>query len=110
MPQQQQQSPQQQCSPPVSHASTAAAAPAAGVHTCPAPCNGVFFIQDVLVWRGYSLIDCGADFRLFWLQSKLQEEQQQLPVTKPGADGAAPAAADQGLQQLQQQTDLRCVM
>ncbi|WIA09803.1 hypothetical protein OEZ85_009178 [Tetradesmus obliquus] len=33
-----------------------------------------FFIQDVLAWRGYSLVDCGAEFRLFWLASKLQEE------------------------------------
>ncbi|KAF6255865.1 hypothetical protein COO60DRAFT_168485 [Scenedesmus sp. NREL 46B-D3] len=33
-----------------------------------------FFIQDVLAWRGYSLVDCGAEFRLFWLTSKLQEE------------------------------------
>ena len=26
--------------------------------------------------RGYSLVDCGADFRLFWLQSKLAEEDE----------------------------------
>ena len=36
--------------------------------------GGTYYIQDVLVWRGYSLVDCGADFRLFWLQSKLAEE------------------------------------
>lgn len=36
--------------------------------------GGTYYIQDVLVWRGYSLVDCGADFRLFWLTSKLAEE------------------------------------
>jgi len=34
----------------------------------------VYYIQDVLAWRGYSLVDCGVDFRLFWLASKLAEE------------------------------------
>jgi hypothetical protein len=36
--------------------------------------GGTYYIQDVLVWRGYSLVDCGVDFRLFWLTSKLAEE------------------------------------
>jgi snurportin-1 len=38
--------------------------------------GGVYYIQDVLVWRGYSLVDCGAEFRLFWLASKLCEEAE----------------------------------
>ena len=37
---------------------------------------GTYYIQDVLAWRGYSLVDCGAEFRLFWLQSKLAEETE----------------------------------
>lgn len=38
------------------------------------PPKGTYYIQDVLSWRGYSLVDCGAEFRLHWLQSKLAEE------------------------------------
>ena len=30
--------------------------------------------QDLLCWRGYGLYDCSAEFRLFWLHSKLAED------------------------------------
>jgi hypothetical protein len=50
-----------------------------------------FFIQDVLAWRGYSLVDCGAEFRLFWLTSKLQEEAASSSSSSSWAlDGGDP--------------------
>jgi snurportin-1 len=42
--------------------------------------GGRFVLCDVLVWKGYSLLDCAPDFRLFWLQQKLAE----LPPHAPG--------------------------
>jgi hypothetical protein len=53
--------------------STPAAPPSSQQQQPSSSCT--FFIQDVLAWRGYSLVDCGAEFRLFWLTSKLQEEE-----------------------------------
>ncbi|XP_078434038.1 snurportin-1 protein [Wolffia australiana] len=32
-----------------------------------------YYAIDVLCWRGYSLYDCSAEFRFFWLNSKLLE-------------------------------------
>ncbi|KAL2934492.1 Snurportin-1 [Bienertia sinuspersici] len=32
-----------------------------------------YYVIDILCWRGYSLYDCNADFRFFWLNSKLSE-------------------------------------
>ena len=32
-----------------------------------------YYILDAMCWRGYLLYDCAADFRFFWLQTKLDE-------------------------------------
>ncbi|XP_042502323.1 snurportin-1 isoform X2 [Macadamia integrifolia] len=32
-----------------------------------------YYVIDMLCWRGYSLYDCSAEFRFFWLNSKLAE-------------------------------------
>ncbi|XP_043726349.1 snurportin-1 [Telopea speciosissima] len=32
-----------------------------------------YYVIDMLCWRGYSLYDCSAEFRFFWLKSKLAE-------------------------------------
>ena len=32
-----------------------------------------FFVLDVLCWKGHRLLDCPAEFRLYWLQAKLAE-------------------------------------
>jgi hypothetical protein len=53
--------------------------------------EGTFYIQDVLAWRGYSLVDCTAEFRLYWLQSKLAEEAS-------AGSGAGSSAAAGGWQ------------
>uniref|UniRef100_UPI00398E7DB4 snurportin-1 n=1 Tax=Pristiophorus japonicus TaxID=55135 RepID=UPI00398E7DB4 len=37
-----------------------------------------FFVLDVMCWRGHPVYDCQTEFRFFWLQSKLQEEDQKL--------------------------------
>ena len=31
------------------------------------------YVLDLMCWAGYLLYDCGAEFRTFWLQSKLAE-------------------------------------
>ncbi|KAL6011047.1 hypothetical protein ACLOJK_001491 [Asimina triloba] len=32
-----------------------------------------YYVIDMVCWRGYSLYDCSAEFRFFWLNSKLAE-------------------------------------
>ncbi|KAL9239359.1 hypothetical protein vseg_013691 [Gypsophila vaccaria] len=32
-----------------------------------------YYVIDMVCWRGYSLYDCNAEFRFFWLNSKLTE-------------------------------------
>jgi hypothetical protein len=32
-----------------------------------------YYIVDMICWRGYSLYDCTAEFRFFWVNSKLTE-------------------------------------
>ncbi|XP_072961428.1 uncharacterized protein [Typha angustifolia] len=32
-----------------------------------------YYVIDMVCWRGYSLYDCSAEFRFFWLNSKLTE-------------------------------------
>eukprot|EP00850_Spirogloea_muscicola_P012292 SM000079S22410 [mRNA] locus=s79:78003:79786:- [translate_table: standard] len=32
-----------------------------------------YYVLDMMSWRGYSLYDCAAEFRFFWVQSKLAE-------------------------------------
>ncbi|XP_010555547.1 PREDICTED: snurportin-1 isoform X2 [Tarenaya hassleriana] len=32
-----------------------------------------YYVIDMICWRGYSLYDCTAEFRFFWLNSKLSE-------------------------------------
>ncbi|KAL0925388.1 hypothetical protein M5K25_003714 [Dendrobium thyrsiflorum] len=32
-----------------------------------------YYVIDMVCWRGYSLYDCSAEFRFFWLNSKLSE-------------------------------------
>lgn len=32
-----------------------------------------YYVIDMVCWRGYSLYDCNAEFRFFWLNSKLSE-------------------------------------
>ncbi|CAN6464783.1 unnamed protein product [Victoria cruziana] len=32
-----------------------------------------YYVIDMICWRGYSLYDCTAEFRFFWLNSKLAE-------------------------------------
>ena len=34
---------------------------------------GTYFVQDIMCWKGYTLYDCSAEFRLFWLHTKLAE-------------------------------------
>ncbi|KAG0465603.1 hypothetical protein HPP92_019767 [Vanilla planifolia] len=35
--------------------------------------NQTYYVIDMVCWRGYSLYDCSAEFRFFWLNSKLSE-------------------------------------
>lgn len=35
--------------------------------------NSVYYVLDMMCWKGYALYDCSAEFRLFWVQSKLAE-------------------------------------
>ena len=35
--------------------------------------DSVYYVLDMMCWKGYALYDCSAEFRLFWVQSKLAE-------------------------------------
>ncbi len=35
--------------------------------------DSTYYIVDMMCWKGYNLYDCSAEFRLFWVQSKLAE-------------------------------------
>uniref|UniRef100_UPI00358FD46B snurportin-1 isoform X1 n=1 Tax=Myxine glutinosa TaxID=7769 RepID=UPI00358FD46B len=37
--------------------------------------NRTYYILDVMCWRGHPLYDCETEFRFYWLQSKLQEDE-----------------------------------
>ncbi len=52
-----------------------------------------------MCWRGYSLYSCSAEFRLFWLQSKLAESCATAPHLATISSGGGSVA-----QQSQQQT------
>jgi len=45
----------------------------------PITCS-MLYICDVLVWRGYSLVECAAEFRSFWLSTKLAEDPEATQV------------------------------
>ena len=33
-----------------------------------------YYILDIMCWKGYSLYDCTAEFRFFWIHTKISEE------------------------------------
>lgn len=45
---------------------------------------GRLYLCDVLVWRGYDLQACAADFRLFWLQTKARACSRVIERAKVG--------------------------
>ncbi|KAB1217366.1 Snurportin-1 [Morella rubra] len=47
-----------------------------------------YYVIDMVCWRGYSLYDCTAEFRFFWLNSKLAERSEwfyskPFPICSP---------------------------
>ncbi|CAM9676472.1 unnamed protein product [Chrysoparadoxa australica] len=43
-----------------------------------------FYATDVMAWKGYSLYDCTAEFRFYWLHSKLSEVNVSTKGDVPG--------------------------
>ncbi|CAJ0931122.1 unnamed protein product [Ranitomeya imitator] len=41
-----------------------------------------YYVLDVMCWRGHPVYDCQTDFRFYWLQSKLQEEDGLCNISK----------------------------
>ncbi|XP_053575855.1 snurportin-1 isoform X2 [Bombina bombina] len=41
-----------------------------------------YYVLDVMCWRGHPVYDCQTDFRFYWLQSKLQEEDGLCEISK----------------------------
>ncbi|KAG2487114.1 hypothetical protein HYH03_014227 [Edaphochlamys debaryana] len=81
------------------------------------PPTATYYVQDLLCWRGYALYDCPAEFRTFWLATKLAEEDLLGPLTAvqppppavqpaaqppppppPAQSGAQAAPADEGME------------
>lgn len=43
------------------------------IYRCHLQPDQTYYVIDMVCWRGYSLYDCTAEFRFFWLNSKLTE-------------------------------------
>ncbi|KAK9915988.1 hypothetical protein WJX75_007001 [Coccomyxa subellipsoidea] len=43
-----------------------------------------YFVIDIMAWNGYLLYDCNADFRTFWVQSKLAEIAEGIQAAYSG--------------------------
>ncbi|KAG8440286.1 hypothetical protein GDO86_006157 [Hymenochirus boettgeri] len=41
-----------------------------------------YYILDVMCWRGHPVYDCQTEFRFYWLQSKLQEQEGLCDISK----------------------------
>ncbi|XP_078541214.1 snurportin-1 isoform X2 [Lissotriton helveticus] len=41
-----------------------------------------YYILDVMCWRGHPVYDCQTDFRFFWIESKVQEEEGLDVITR----------------------------
>ncbi|XP_012821704.1 snurportin-1 isoform X1 [Xenopus tropicalis] len=41
-----------------------------------------YYVLDVMCWRGHPVYDCQTDFRFYWLQSKLQEQEGLCDISK----------------------------
>ncbi|XP_053318964.1 snurportin-1 [Spea bombifrons] len=41
-----------------------------------------YYVLDVMCWRGHPVYDCQTDFRFYWLQSKLQEQEGLSEISK----------------------------
>lgn len=38
-----------------------------------------FYVLDIMCWRGYPIFDCDTNFRHFWLQTKLEDNELDKP-------------------------------
>ncbi|KAK6179110.1 hypothetical protein SNE40_011542 [Patella caerulea] len=43
--------------------------------------QGIYFILDIMCWRGHPVYDSEAEFRFYWLQSKIEETPEVLHVS-----------------------------
>lgn len=41
-----------------------------------------YYVLDVMCWRGHPVYDCQTDFRFYWLDSKLQEQEGLGEISK----------------------------
>ncbi|KAI8989466.1 hypothetical protein BDB01DRAFT_543348 [Pilobolus umbonatus] len=39
-----------------------------------------FYVLDIMCWKGYSTFDCDTNFRHYWLESKLQQNEMDKPT------------------------------
>ena len=72
-----------------------------GTATCELDCIWVeplqtFFALDLLSWKGHRLLDCPAEFRLYWLHAKLQETRAATASYSAGSRGAQAHAPQNG--------------
>ncbi|KAI5080951.1 hypothetical protein GOP47_0004134 [Adiantum capillus-veneris] len=44
--------------------------------------NSIYYVIDMMCWRGYSLYDCNYEFRHFWIKSKLEETGVLAPPSR----------------------------
>ena len=58
----------------------------------PLPCqpDSTFYVLDCMAWKGHCLYDCAADFRHFWIKSKLSHDASPATLPLPTSPSSSP--------------------
>ncbi|KAI9288713.1 hypothetical protein BC943DRAFT_357569 [Umbelopsis sp. AD052] len=43
------------------------------------PVHWVFYVVDIMCWKGHPIYDCDTEFRFFWVATKIQADEMDVP-------------------------------
>ncbi|CAO3657741.1 unnamed protein product [Umbelopsis ramanniana] len=43
------------------------------------PVHWTFYVLDIMCWKGHPIYDCDTEFRFFWVASKIQADEMDVP-------------------------------
>ncbi|KAH8548767.1 hypothetical protein BGW37DRAFT_504957 [Umbelopsis sp. PMI_123] len=43
------------------------------------PIHWVFYVLDIMCWKGHPIYDCDTEFRFFWVATKIQPDEMDVP-------------------------------
>ena len=52
--------------------------------------DSTFYVLDCMAWKGHCLYDCAADFRHFWILSKLSHDASPATLPLPPSPSSSP--------------------